>query len=176
MKRYIPVVVGIVALCAVLYIGDSQMKKHDSLAEDEQKSEVSFKSFQGSVTRQWEGTTTLEYGFDLPETSTTTVERDGALVKVAEGTMPVMAMYVSFEGARGFSPADYVSNIIVPQVSAVTDMGTTTIGDYDWTVVASEWSEWHIAPTSDGKWLLVVENKKADSDKAKGILETISAN
>ena len=172
MKRYIPIIVGIVALCAVLYVGDTQMKKHDSLASDEQQSEVSMKSFQGSVTKEWEGSTTLEYGFDIPETATTTVEKDGALVKVVDADAPLLQMYVSFEGARGYSPADYITNVIVPHVSAISDMGTTTIGSYDWTVVESQWSEWHVAKAGDN-WLLVVENKKADHDAANTIIESI---
>jgi hypothetical protein len=175
MKRYIPIIVGIVALCAVLYVGDTQMKKHDMMASDDQKSDVAMKSFQGSVTKEWEGSNTLEYGFDLPETATTTTDKDGALVSVLDNDAPVLEMYTSFEGARGYTPADYISNVIVPNFSAITDDGTTTIGSYEWTVVESRWSEWHIASVANGNWLLVVENKKADHDKANTIIESMVA-
>jgi hypothetical protein len=83
-------------------------------------------------------------------------------------------MYLSYEGGRGYSPADYVTNNIVPHVSAITEDGTVTIGSREWTVVESQWSVWHIAKSDNGQWLLVVENRKADNDKVNAILESVS--
>ena len=176
MKRYIPIIVGIVALCAVVYVGSGVMKSREDVVTDEQKQaeEVSSKSFQGSVTKEFEGANTLSYGLNLPETATATVSMDGALVKVTEENAPVLAMYISFEGGRGYTPADYITNNIVPKVSAITSMGTTTIGGYDWTVVASANSEWHVASVANGNWLLVVENTKVNTEKAMAILESLS--
>jgi hypothetical protein len=175
MKRYVPIVIGVLALCAVLYVGSGVMKNNDEkkITTDEQKSEVSTKSFQGSFTK--EGSTTLQYGFDLPETATATVSMDGALVKVTDTDAPVLAMYVSYEGTRGYTPEDYITHVIVPKVSAVTNADPVTIGSFEWSVVESEFSIWHVAKTEDGKWLLVVENKKADAEKANTILESVSA-
>jgi hypothetical protein len=61
-------------------------------------------------------------------------------------------------------------------VQAITDGGVVTIGSHEWTVAESQWSVWHIAKSSNGQWLLVVENKKVDSDKVTSILESISTN
>lgn len=174
MKRYVPIVIGVVALCAVLYVGDSQMKKDKEVTTDESTSTMMMSSFSGSVTRSFEGDTTLEYTFSLPESATTSVEKDGALVKVSDAGVPVAAMYFSFEGARGYSPADYITNTIVPNVKAITSNGTVTIGSYDWDVVESEWSVWHVAKSTDGKWLIVVENKKDVNQEANTIIESIS--
>ena len=131
-------------------------------------------SFSGSVTRSFEGDNTLEYSFSLPETATTSIGKDGALVKITDGGLPLVAMYLSFEGARGYSPADYITNNIVPNVKAITSNGTVTLGSYEWEVVESEWSVWHIAKSANGAWLMVVENKKDVSDKANAIIESIS--
>ena len=38
MKRYVPIIIGIVALCAVLYLGNSQMNKDKDITKDEQGS------------------------------------------------------------------------------------------------------------------------------------------
>jgi hypothetical protein len=173
MKRYVPIVIGVVALCAVLYVGNDRMKDDGKVAVDEQTSSIALASFTGKVTKIFEGENTLEYGFNLPETATATVEKDGALVKVTEGELPVLAAYFSFEGGRGYTPADYITHNIVPSVPAVTEMGTTTIGAHEWTVVESQWSVWHIAPASNGNWLLVVENKKTENEKALSIIESI---
>lgn len=172
MKRYVPILIGIVALCAVLYVGNTQMDKDDKLAADEQK--MALTSVTGKVTRVYEGDNTLEYGFDIPENATTSIEKDGALVKATEGDALLAALYFSYEGGRGYTPADYISNVIVPNVKAVTETGTTTIGSHDWTVVESEWSVWHIAPSTNGQWLVVVENKKTQAEKAAVILESLS--
>jgi hypothetical protein len=176
MKRYVPIIIGVVALCAVLYIGSISMNSRDkSLANEESAaSQVTSKSFQGSVTRAFEGDNTLDYGFDLPETATATVSMDGALVKVSEMDAPVLAMYVSYEGGRGYSPEDYITNNIIPKVSNITQAGTTTVGGYDWTVVESANSEWHVASVENGNWLLVVENTKANHEKAMSVLSSVA--
>lgn len=173
MKRYVPIVIGVVALCAVFY-GLTNKTKSDRLPEGEEQQMVA-PSFTGSVTRNFEGDVTLNYGFNLPEGATTTVEKDGALVSVADATSSLVAMYFSFEGGRGYSAADYITNTIVPQVKAITHTGTTTLGGRVWDTVESEWSVWHVAQSDNGQWLIVVENKKVDNDKVYPIIESIVA-
>ena len=173
MKRYVPIIIGIVALCAVLYVGNLEMKNRRALANDEQKSDISSKSFQGKVVRVFEGENVLEYGFDIPETATTSIEKDGALIKVTDNGELITAMYISYEGGRGYTAEDYITNVIVPNVPAITPNGTTTLGGYDWTVVESQWSVWHVAPSLDNQWLLVVENKKTQSEAANAVIESI---
>jgi hypothetical protein len=54
MKRYVPIIIGVVALCAVLYLGSSKMSGDTDVAIDEAtSSEVTSKSFQGSFTKVW---------------------------------------------------------------------------------------------------------------------------
>lgn len=152
------------------------MNKDKDITKDEQgSSTVMDKNFKGSITKVFEGDNTLDYGFNLPETATATVSMNGALVKVTDTDMPVLAMYVSFEGGRGYSPADYITNTIIPKVSAATIVGTTTIGENEWTIVESKNSVWHVTKVGNGNWLLVVENTKAHSEKANPIIASISA-
>lgn len=175
MKKYVPIIIGIVALCAVLYVGDREMKKNSAdLAVDEQKSaDMITTSFQGKVTKMFEGENTLLYGFDLPETATTTVEKEGALVKVTEDGASVLAMYVSFEGGRGYLPDDYINKVIAPAVKLTGEKTTVTIGKNDFEVVRSATSEWHVAKVENGAWLLVIESKKTDNEKVASILESL---
>lgn len=171
MKRYVPIIIGVVALCAVLYLGSSKVSDDEvKLANDEIKIDISSKNFQGSFTKM---ENTLQYGFDIPETAAAAVTMDGALVKIADMGTPVLAMYVSYEGVRGYSPLDYAANNIAPKVSGVTQKENIMIGEYEWTVVESANSEWHIASVENGKWLLVVENTKVESERALPILETM---
>jgi hypothetical protein len=173
MKRYVPIVIGVIALCAVLFIANSQMKENRALSDEEQQMST-VATFTNKVIRNFEGENVLEYGFTLPDGATTTVEQDGALVKVTDSSSTLLtAMYFSYEGGRGYSPEDYITHNIVPHVSAVTSAGTTTIGMHEWTVVESEFSVWHVAKSDNGQWLIVVENRKDVADKALVVLESI---
>jgi hypothetical protein len=173
MKRYVPIVIGVIALCAVFYVATGRGSEREALSEGEQQT-TTVNTFTNKVTRNFEGENVLEYGFNLPEGATTTVEQDGALVKVTDASSSlVTAMYFSYEGGRGYSPEDYITNNIVPHVSAVTSAGTTTIGMHEWTVAESEFSVWHVAKSDNGQWLIVVENRKDMADNAAVILESI---
>jgi hypothetical protein len=170
MKRYVPIIIGIVALCAVLYVVNVERTK-DARANADKKSVL---VYEGSVTRNFEGENTLTYSFNLPEGATTTVEKDGALVKVNnDQSQMVSAMYFSYEGGRGYTPDDYIDNVIAKSVKSIEDVGTTTIGGHEWSVVESEWSVWHVAKSENGQWLLVVENKKTENERANAIIESI---
>lgn len=173
MKRYVPIIIGIVALCAVLYVGNAIMDNRAGNVEEEEM-EVSTTSYNGTVVRMFEGENTLEYSFDLPEGATTTVERDGALIKIKNENGPLAEMYISYEGGRGYTPADYIRSVIVPNVAKAIGSGTTTLGLYDWNVVGTDRSEWHVASAKDGNWLIVIENRKVDSDVVKSFIESIS--
>ncbi|MEN9880867.1 MAG: hypothetical protein RLZZ308_50 [Candidatus Parcubacteria bacterium] len=166
MKKYVPIIIGIVALCALLYVGNSVMKKRQQVSADEQLTLITGVPFSGKVIRLFEGENVLEYAFSIPESATTTVEKDGALVKVSEDTTLLTAMYFSYEGGRGYSSADYINNIIIPNVKDAQVVGTTTIGAYDFDVVESSMSMWRVARVGDGSWLAVIENRKDVDEKA----------
>lgn len=186
MKKNVIILISLVVLVAVLYGGSSLIKKSgvNNPSIKNVESSLSMKSVVGQVVRVFEGENTLEYGFDIPETATTSLDMDGALIKVTDilvsqedGTeipTPLTTLYISYEGARGYTPSDYISNIIAPHVSVINEVGTTTIGLYDWQVVESEASEWRIASVDSGKWLIVVENKKSVHDTVEKILESVS--
>jgi hypothetical protein len=82
-------------------------------------------------------------------------------------------MYISYEGARGYSPIKYITNIVSPHVPSITPTGTSTIGAYDWVTADTPASEWFIASVANGKWLIIMEGKKASDANVKHILETI---
>lgn len=174
MKRNVPIIIGIVALCVLLYAGNSMLQNRDTVASEEQEiTQSELTTFSGSVTRFFEGDNVLQYSFDLPLTATTSIERDGALVKVEEQEAPLFAMYLSYEGGRGYSPEDYVNEVIAKSVASVTVTGTTTLGLNDWYIAESQWSVWHIAKARDGEWLAVVEYPKNVQEKVLPILESL---
>jgi hypothetical protein len=97
---------------------------------------------------------------DIPETATSAVSMDDGLVKITDNGALYAAVYMSYEGGRGYSSLDYINNVIVPHVATLTLTGTTTIGETIWTTAASPNSEWHVGQVGDKQWLMVVESKK----------------
>jgi extradiol dioxygenase family protein len=172
MKKYVPIIIGIVALFVLLYVGNNVMKKRQ--VKVEQVTMTEGVSVNGKVVKNFEGEQVVEYMFSIPETATTTVEKDGALVKVSEEGVLVNAMYFSYEGARGYSASDYVANVIIPAVPSAKVVGTTSFAGYDWDIAESELSVWRVAKVGNGSWLLVVENKKTEDEKSLSVIDTLT--
>ncbi|MBP6948505.1 MAG: hypothetical protein KBC41_02345 [Candidatus Pacebacteria bacterium] len=178
MKKNVTILIGLVVVFVVLYAGNSFMGNDDTpktLSVKDVEEVVGMKSFNGEVVRVFEGENILEYGFDIPETATTTVEMDGALIKVEDAGNPLITVYMSYEGGRGYTAIDYISNIIANHVPVIDVEETKTIGLLEWQTATSEGSEWYITSVLDGKWLIVVENKKTVHDTAEKILESVFA-
>lgn len=174
MKKYVPIIIGIVALFVLLYVGNNVMQKRQVEVSDENVTVTAGVQVIGKAVKNFEGEQAVEYMFSIPETATTTVEKDGALVKVTDEGVLVNAMYFSYEGGRGYSSSDYVANVIVPAVPSAKIVGTTTFAGYDWDVVESEWSVWRVAKVGNGSWLLVVENKKTEDEKSLSVIDTLT--
>ena len=174
MKKNISILIGIAVLFAVLYAGKVMLSKNPQADASDVKTEVGMKSFVGQVVRVFEGEHVLEYSIDLPETATTTIDMEGALIRVVDQSKPLTQVYMSYEGGRGYSPLEYIDNVIAPKVAAIDLTSTSTIGAYEWQGAESVGSEWHVAKVSGGEWLIVVENKKADHDTVEKILNSIS--
>lgn len=175
MKKNITILVGVVAIVVVLFGGYKLVKKYSVEPEIkvEAQGDVSMKSFSGSVTRVYEGDNILSYTFDIPETATTTLEMDNALVKIVDNSIPYATVYISYEGGRGFTPLDYISEVIAPHVAVINPTEISTIGNYAWQVAESEGSEWYVASINNGNWLFIVENKKTKHDLVAKTLESV---
>ncbi len=172
MKTYKAILLSVLGL--ILVVGGSYIyMRHHKTAAKEAVVKGSVMTYEGSVARTFEGENKLVYSFDIPESATTTVSMDGALVKVTDGNALVAAVYMSYEGGRGYASLDYISNNIIPKVLGVTVTGTTTIAGTLWTMAQSATSEWHVGQVGDGQWLMVVETKRANHDAAVSLLESL---
>jgi hypothetical protein len=176
MKTYKTILIGIVVLLAVLYGGQKIIKNRTHSTALEVVDSVAVKSVEGNVIRVFEGENVINYAFDIDETATTTVERDGSLIRVNNADVPVATMYISYEGGRGYGPVDYINGLIVPAVPAVTIVGAVTVGAHEWQKAESLNSEWYVAPAVNGQWLIIVENKKTAHDATMKILESLETN
>lgn len=176
MKKNVTILIGVVVLVVVLFAGNSFMKKGGDKEGDNNgiKNTVTMKSFVGQVVRVYEGDNVLEYGFDIPETATTSIDMDGALIRVLDQENPLATVYMSYEGARGYSSVDYINNVIASHVAVIDLTSTSTIGVNEWQVAESPASEWRVAQVDGGKWLIIVENKKAVHDTVDQMLASVS--
>lgn len=173
MKTYIAILIGVVVLFAVVFVGYKFTNKDSSSNDTQQQMMMRTSKVEGSVTRMFEGDHVINYSFSIPELASTTVDMDGALVKVVTDNMAQANVYFSYEGGRGFSAKDYLIEKIAPHVAVINDAGVSTVGAYEWTMAESAGSEWFIAPTSDKQWLIVVEAKKAVHDATLELLKSM---
>lgn len=173
IKKYKAVLSVVVGLCVVVAGAYFYNKGKGSVAKESVK-KASAHLLEGQVVRHFEGENKIVYKMEIPETATSTLGMDGALVKIIDSDAPYISMYFSYEGGRGYAAPDYINNVIASRVPGVVIRGTTTSGLYTWTVAESQMSEWHVAQVGDGQWLLVVENKKSLHDKALSALHTLT--
>lgn len=172
IKTYKVILLAVFGL--VLVVGGAYMyMRHAPVVKEQVTTKSPSKVLEGKVIRTFEGDNTVEYSLSIPDDATTTLGMEGALVKIATEDAPYLSMYFSYEGGRGYMPQDYIKNVIVPRVSALTITGTTTVGGVSWTVAQSEQSEWHVAQVGDGQWLLITENKKTLHGQVLETLESL---
>lgn len=175
MKRYIAVLVGIVVLSGVVFGGYKFIKSRTETLPVQAETVVRMRTFTGGVMREFEGQNVLNYSFEIPESATTTIEMEGALIKILDAN-PYVTMYISYEGLRGYGPVDYMDAVISPHVSVINLGDIEKLGAYEWQTAETEASEWRIAPVDNGKWLVIVENKKLRHEEANKTLESFKAN
>ena len=173
MKTYKAILLAVLGLIIVVTGAYVYMKGHKPVAK-EIVSKGNFRTLEGQVTRMYEGENKLVYAFDVPTTATSTTSMEDALVKVTNNGSPYVALYMTYEGGRGYSSLDYINNLIVPHVSSLTIIGTTTIGSTIWTIAQSAQSEWHVGQVGDGQWLMIVETKRSEHDQTVELLQSLS--
>ncbi len=176
MKRNIVILVGLIIIVGGAYMYSKREKVTEVKNEVKQEvtTEASMKSITGDVVRVFKGEQKLEYSLSIPETASTSLDMNKALLRITDGGKLLATVYFSFEGQRGYSASKYIDDVIAPQVQVITPVGEAMIGNTMWYKGASDVSEWHIATISGGKWLVVVESKKADSQIAQKILSSFS--
>ncbi|HCC06057.1 TPA: hypothetical protein DEP94_01690 [Candidatus Nomurabacteria bacterium] len=175
MKTYIAILIGIVVLTGVTFGGYKIIKNKRVVKVVSAENVIRMKEVTGQVMREFEGQNVVDYSFQIPETATSTLDMDNALIKITDNNNPYATIYISYEGARGFAPVDYIGQVVAPHVSVI-DMGDIKkIGDHDWQTAETEGSEWHVAGAANDQWLIIVENKKAVSDTVVKTLESFKA-
>lgn len=152
-------------------------KKHVTPVEESKvvKTEMGMmKKFDAEVIRNIGGEQKLAYSIDIPETASTSLEMDNALLRVIDGAIPYATVYTSYEGERKYTPEKYLNEVIAPRVSVINPLGEVMIGNTMWYKGESEWSQWYIAQVQDGKWLVIVENKKAQTPLVEQTLSSFA--
>lgn len=177
MKTYTSILI-VVAVLAVVVLGGYAFRKNSTtvISKEKEKETVSMKTFEGQVTRMFEGENKIVYSFDIPENGTTSISMDGALIKVTDPRGLYASFYMSYEGGRGLTPLEYINQVISPHISILSMKGTSTIGLFDWQIAESPASEWHVASVLNGQWLIIVENKKSLHDDVEKTLKSVRAN
>ncbi len=174
MKTYKAILLAVLGLVIVVAGAYFYMKnKPVRQASNTTSATSTMKTLEGQVVRVFEGENKLVYSIDIPETATSTLDMNDALVKITDNGIAYISMYMSYEGGRGYSSLDYINNVITPRVSTLSVVGTTTIAGSIWTIAQSAHSEWHVGQVGDGQWLMVVESARADHDRVVETLDSL---
>lgn len=166
MKKNIIIIVVVVLIIGLISYG-YKVNVLDKLKNKKEVKEnvLELKKFEGEVSRFFEGDNVIKYSFDIPKSSSATTSMEGALIKVIDNNNQIETVYISYEGGRGFTPLDYINEIIAPHVSVITPTSTLKIGNIEWQEAESGASKWFIGNVLNGQWLVVVEGKKSNEDK-----------
>jgi hypothetical protein len=174
MKTYIAILIGIVVLFGVVSVGYKFTSNKSHIATSQSQTKAKMMKVSGDVKRVYEGDHVISYSFDIPEVASTTNDLDGALIRVIGSTGTQATVYFSYEGARGYAPLDYLTNVVAPHVAVIDPTGTSTIGGYEWTTAESNGSEWYISPSTDKQWLIVIEAKKTSHEDTADLLTSLT--
>lgn len=179
------IIIGIGAVVLVLLLGTGIYIRNNGEKMDKDTSSVDnlgakdgTKKVEGSVVSEYEGEHTLSYSFDIPEDATSTLKNDsGTILHVnnASGTL-VAAFYFSYEGGRGYSAHDYITNVTAKKVSTLTVTGETKIGNSMGAEAESNGTEWKVMPARDGEFLVVIEYPKSQKEVAQEIIDSFESN
>ena len=165
MKKYWKQIVGaLILLLVLIVIGKAinrgvVMERHDNM--DDKMTDVSG-TIHGKVIATYEGDHVFNYKLVIAENATTSLEKNNRLLKISSAsTTKPLYYYFSYEGGRGYTASDYITNVLAKSVQIIK-RETMTHGDNTWTVARSANSSWHIA--NFGEWLVVIENSNLDKD------------
>lgn len=176
MKNYIALGVGIVVLLVAVFVGYKFTGQKKSINKNNNSEVIqNMVTVTGEVSRNFEGASVLGYSFDIPEYATSTVSESGDLIKIADATSTRTTVYFTYEGGRGLSPLEYISEIIAPHVSVIDETGTTTMGNYEWQLAETAGSHWHITSLKNGEWIVAIESKKVWSNEADKLVNSFKA-
>ncbi|MDB5260165.1 MAG: hypothetical protein JWN37_396 [Candidatus Nomurabacteria bacterium] len=177
-KNYTNIIIGIV-IVLIIILGGVLIARRNSAANPVSNTNsntvdtAGMQTYTGEITRTFEGDHTLKYSFLIPETATSTVSMNNALVKITDNKTSYATVYISYEGGRGYSPVDYIDKLIIPKVaSKVTITGSSTDNA---TVAQSAGSEWHVIPAGNGEWLIVIESPKTASAQIQKMIDSFKA-
>jgi hypothetical protein len=172
IKTYKAILLSVLGLVIVV-VGSFVYIRHHKNAGVEAVVKKQVTTISGQLVRVYEGENKLVYSMDIPQTATSELSMDDALVTIKNDGALFAAVYMTYEGGRGFSSADYLNNVTAKSVP-LTITGTTTLGGVLWTTAEGGNSEWHVGQVGDGQWLMVVESKKALHDEVAQMLETLT--
>lgn len=134
------------------------------------------KSFTATATAMFEGEHTVELSVqnlgNLNVAQGEDVKSRYFYVTNASGTN-LATMYLSYEGGRGYTAADYLLNTVAKAVKGLTAPEAMNHASSTYLMSSSASTEWHVKPSDKGSWLIVIESAKANKDSLMNLFESL---
>ena len=133
---------------------------------------MSYKTAETTASANYEGDRSKTVSIDIPESYEVVASKNMKNTYfVMNGNSRVATLYYSYEGGRGYSASDYITNVIAPKVSGLSSVSISTSGGVSSAMASSANSEFRVS--SYGEWLVFVESTKANSDIAMAIANSV---
>jgi hypothetical protein len=172
------IAIGFLVYKGVTYFNNKESNKDKKIMQHDKGDMVQSDliAYVGNVSHNFEGTQSASITFKHDKNQTVEQGTDSKskyfYIKNADG-QTLATIYMSYEGGRGFSAVDYLSEVIAKAVPTVSAPITMNHASTTWMYAATANSEWHIMPSTDGAWLLIMENKKENGKSVTSVKETI---
>lgn len=159
---------------------DDGKNQGDNKTNDKTLEEVDgYKVYNGSYSSIFEGENKGEVSFLVNEKYT--VDQGAGsknkyfYVKDENGNV-VANLYASYEGGRGYTPADYINSVIAkaPNVKLTAETKDVAYGNNVFSSNTNGNSIWNTISNQNKDWVMVIESKVANQEKIKSVFESLS--
>lgn len=132
-------------------------------------------TFNTSLKHNFEGDNKADAAFDYSDVNNVTASTKTAnlyTVNNAKGEK-VATVYFYFNGARGATPEEYVTETIKKSVPTVSAPANANYGSTVWARAESGATEWHLKTATNKDWLIYVESATANNTEVSDILKSV---
>jgi hypothetical protein len=127
----------------------------------------------GEAKAVFEGDHTLNYSLSFPSTVLRETKNDGKDTFFFYKGIKVAELSFLYEGARGYSPEDYIKKILGQRIPIALAPGSVKIGDFDYITAGASNSYFRVTSFKKNEWLGALEVYTGNEELEKVILNSL---
>ncbi len=161
----------------VLYLVNRPSKGASVIVENNATStkSVMLTKYNTMLSHNFEGENKGDVSFDYDDTykvSTSSKVANLYTINNVKGEK-VATVYFYFNGGRGATPEEYITETVKKSVPTVSAPANATYGESVWARAESGATEWHLKTATNKNWLVYVESAKANNAEVSNVLKSV---